>query len=154
MLRSSLPSSMLIGPWRPDPTWPDFPSTPSNSRVHVNPGGSGGATSLLTFQYCSASFVNSLTWRGHVLNGDTDIIVRTILEHHIQLASEFDKGIHDTNKMFFWSALRRRPILPSRICRDLRGCCQAHSNWRAACISQVILSKKFFDCAHADQFWW
>ena len=150
MLRSSVPLSMLMGPWRPDPTWPDFPSTPSNSTVHVNPGGSGEGASLvvLSSQYCSASCVNSLTWRGHVLNGGFDIIFRTILEYRIQLASKFDKGVHETNNMFFWIALRRRPIPPSRICRDLRGCCQAHSNWRAACSSQAILSKKFYDCAH------
>ena len=65
--------------------------------------------------------------------------------HRMQLASEFDEEIHETNKMFFWTALTRRPILLSRICRDLRGCCHAHSNWRAACSSQVILSKS---CAH------
>ena len=136
MLRSSLPSSVVIGPGRPDPTWPDFPSTPSNSTEHVNPGGSGEAMLLesLLFQYCSASCVNNLTWRGHVLNGGFDIIVRAILEYRMQLASEFDKGVHrTTNKMFFWSAGRRNPILQLRMCRDLRGCCHAHSNWRAAC---------------------
>ena len=93
MLGSGLPSVTLIGPWRPDPARPDFPSTPSNSTVHVNPGGSEEATSLVivSFQYWWASCVNSLTCRGHVLNGGRDIIVRTILEYRMQLASESDE---------------------------------------------------------------
>lgn len=50
----------------------------------------------------------------------------------------------NTNKIFFWRVLwARLPnilILPSRICRDLWGCCHAHSNWRAACNSREIVN--------------
>lgn len=75
------PSSTAIGPFRPVPGCPDFPSTPSSSIEHVNPGGIGCAPFAFdaAFHKLTASSVNSLTWRGHVLKGCRLIIVRTIL---------------------------------------------------------------------------
>ena len=87
------PSLTLIGPCRPEPTLPDFPSTPSNSTLQVKPNGSGRAMASLpaSCHPWTASWVNSFTCKGHVWYGCLEIIERTILKATLMLNLLFSK---------------------------------------------------------------